>query len=293
MEKTKKTISILLVFLLSIGVCCNFKVFAQEVDLSISKEEYNERMIKDLGLEQNPTLKDVDYVLDFIDSLITTNSEGQKNWFSLNGRSDLMSLYIYYQSALEDSFFDDTKMYNVGYSTVDGYIRTFTIDGLAFTYSGVMPTNTAFGIPFYSKSSWNNPIERLVKQNPDGISGGERLKTRINLFAETNEMLIENHLEWGLSVNDKILPSEITSIADSIKESAKYKVEYTMDNGYIRHLTVKEITSTSTTEIPGTEQTPTTSGQTGNPTESQTDTQNQETNKQHILDDEPNTGLVF
>ena len=69
-----------------------------------------------------------------------------------------------------------------------------------------------------------------------------------------------------------------------------YNVGYSTDDGYIRHLTVEEITTSVPTPVPSeTEQTPTTSEQ----TESQTDTQNQENNKQHILDDEPNTGLVF
>ncbi len=282
----KKIISILLFFLLSIGVCCNFKVFAQEVELPMSKEEYNEGMLKDLGLEQNPTLKDVDYVLEFIDSMADVNLV-QQDWLILNGKSDLISLTIYYQSALRNQQQNPNKKYNVGYSETGGYIRSFTIDGLEFTYPGVMPTETEFGIPFYSREYWNNSIKITESQNPTEVNGKD-LITPIVRIAATNMVLTENHPEWGLSVNGKILPSEITSIANSIKETAKYKVEYTMDNGYIRHLTVEEITTSVPTPVPSeTEQTPTTSEQ----TESQTDTQNQDNNKQHVLDDEPKTGL--
>ena len=53
MERTKKIISILLVFLLSIGVCCNFKVFAQEIDVSMPKEEYNKNIKEEFGLKEN------------------------------------------------------------------------------------------------------------------------------------------------------------------------------------------------------------------------------------------------
>ena len=59
MEKTKKIISILLVFLLSIGVCCNFKVFAQESNLS-EQEEYNQKVIEEFGLNDNPTESPID-----------------------------------------------------------------------------------------------------------------------------------------------------------------------------------------------------------------------------------------
>ncbi len=294
MERTKKIISILLVFLLSIGVCCNFKVFAEVIDVSMPKEEYNKKIIEELGLTENSsTEKSPKELGDFLYTLTRSNMEN-KDWFSVNGKSDLISLYIYGLYNSENTRNNPDKKYNVSYSTKDdGYIRSFTIEGLEYTYPGVMPTDTTFGIPYYSKEVWNSIVNTYIPQSPSEVTGKD-IKEIIKRFAVFNWTITENYPSMGLTINGKSSEEDLGSIYDNIREDAKYKAEYTMDNGYIRRITFEEITASVPTPVPSeTEQMPTTNEQTENPTESQTETQNQETSKQHILDDEPNTGLVF
>ena len=284
MEKIKKIISILLVFLLTMGVWCNFKVFAQEIDISMPKEEYNKNIKEEFGLDENPTEKKAQELKTIIFTMSSINSQ-EKDWFSVNGKSDLMSLLIY---TFETNETNPDKTYNVSYSEVDGYIRSFTINELGYTtYPGVMPTDEIFGMPFYSRDDWNNSVKKYIPQSPSEVSGKD-LRVMINkLLSIVNYVLTENHPTWGLTINGKTKQEEIENIA-WIKPDADYKVEYTMDNGYIRHFKIEEITASIPTPVPSeTEQEETTS----NPTESQKDTPNQESNKQHILDDEPKTGL--
>ena len=283
----KKIISILLVFLLSIGVCCNFKVFAEESE----QEEYNQKVIKEFGLNENPTEKSAGELMTLFSKMLSANME-RKGWFSVNGKSDLVDIYTYGQSATINRRQNPNKKYKVEYSKVNGDIRSFTIDELEYTYSGsgIIPTDTEFGMPFYSKEVWNRIVNINIPQSPSEVNG-EDVKSLMSRFYLINLILTENHPTWGLTVNGKMLPSDINSIVNSIKNDAKYKVEYTMDNGYIRHFKVEEITSsTPKHETPETKPTETPSESTANPTESTTDTQNQN-NKQHILDDEPKTGL--
>ncbi len=284
MERTKKITSILLVFLLTIGVCCNFKVFAQEIDVSMPKEEYNKNIKEEFGLDENgSTEKNAQELGNILVTMTLINME-KKDWFSVNEHSDLISLYIY-------DYFVETnpnKTYNVSYSTKDdGYIRAFTIDGLEYEYSGVMPTDEKFGIPFDTSEVWNSDIKKIIPQNPSEMSGKD-LKKVLGTVNMINKILTENNPKWGLTVNGKASQEDMISISNSIKNDADYKVEYTMDNGYIRHFKIEEITASIPTPVPSeTEQEENPS----NPTESQKDTQNQESNKQHILDDEPKTGL--
>ncbi len=181
MEKTKKIISILLVFLLSIGVCCNFKVFAQEIDVSMSEDEYNKNIIEEFGLKENTsTEKNGQELDDILETMIMTNTR-KSGWFSVNGKSDLISLFSY-------STYSD-KTYNVSYSKKNGYIRSFTIVGLDLEYPGDMPTDTTFGVPFFSREDWNNIVKEYIPQSPSEISGKDLSEVMWDSLLSTNYVL--------------------------------------------------------------------------------------------------------